>query len=264
MRPVPSGPTLISRLPPLATTSTSRWTSWVPVRVGGGFPGVVPEGAAQAAAQLPGPAGCGVGDGVLVGLDVVVEVRPRPGQFPSQPRRRLQRQDDVPQVQSADDAVARDPDLGPPVVGHSVGHGGPVHAAAVVQPHPQPLFADGLDQVADQVPLRPVRGGHVRVGDRGGPQRVAVQVPGDHNHVPRAGPGEEPCPDGTGRASSDVRSGSKVTAFRPAVASVTTMGYPHYGPDPGSSTARSRPAQHDRIHAARLSLAAEASPAEPA
>ena len=79
--------------------------------VGGGFPGVVPEGAAQAAAQLPGPAGCGVGDGVLVGLDVVVEVRPRPGQFPSQPRRRLQRQDDVPQVQSADDGVAWHPDL---------------------------------------------------------------------------------------------------------------------------------------------------------
>jgi hypothetical protein len=29
--------------------------------VGGGFPGVVPEGAAQAAAQLPGPAGWGSG-----------------------------------------------------------------------------------------------------------------------------------------------------------------------------------------------------------
>ena len=39
--------------------------------------------------------------------------------------------------------------------------------------------------------------------------------------------------DGTGRASSDARSGSKVTASRPAVASVPTMGYPHYGPDPG-------------------------------
>ncbi len=41
--------------------------------VGGGLLGVVAEGAAQAPAQLPGPRGRRVGDGVLVGLDVVVE-----------------------------------------------------------------------------------------------------------------------------------------------------------------------------------------------
>ena len=43
--------------------------------VGGGLLGVVPEGPAQAAAQLPGPGGGGVGYGVLVGLEVVVEAR---------------------------------------------------------------------------------------------------------------------------------------------------------------------------------------------
>jgi hypothetical protein len=47
---------------------------------------------------------------------------------------------------------------------------------------------------------------------------------------------------GTGRASSDARSGGKVTASRPAVAPVLAVGYPHYGSDPGSSTGDPAPA----------------------
>src|SRR5215217_4441696 len=73
--------------------------------VGGGLLGVVPEGSAQAAGQLPGSGGRRAGGGVLVGVEVGVDALSLLGQRPARSGQRLERQGDEPQVQLADQAV---------------------------------------------------------------------------------------------------------------------------------------------------------------